>query len=303
MIFSICSHSIERGSNPTETSIRIAEQENEAEGGKQALQDIIDALGGETPLNSGDYGVAAESHRGDDRHRQWQQQQQQQQHSTLPSERPEHEIEAGVGVTAAEEGRASGNRASDQLQATEGENDNEKGEGNGCSEEANEEEDARCNEGEGDGYSEEEYEDSDFDEMEEGEQEKEGRKKSPPEDAGSSTKFQEAALIDGINQEQDTGDASDQCGGSEGDSSGGSGDDASMCRGGKVDSGPTGPESTQNRAGNVFGVADEATSGGFPSRAFTLSEVPVYLSGGTKASTRVQGLLSQLRLFSVALQL
>ncbi|CAM9179945.1 unnamed protein product [Ectocarpus fasciculatus] len=282
-------------SNPTEASIRIAEQDNEAEGGKQALQDTIDALVGETPVNSGDSSTAAEIHRGDPRRKQ-----EQQQHSAVASQRPGHEIGAVVGVTVAEEGQTSGNRASDKLQATEGVTDNAKGEDDGCSEEGKEEEDAGWSEGEGDGYSEEEYENSDFDEIEEGEQEENVvRKKSPPENGHSSTTFQEAATSDGINQEQGTDDESAQCGESQDDRSPGSGGDGSMSRGEEVDPGATGPESTQNRAGNVFGVVDEATSGGLPSRAFALSEVPVYLSGGTKASTRVQGLLFQVEGFGV----
>lgn len=286
LILWIYSRSLERGSNPTEASIRIAEQDNEAEGGKQALQDIIDALEGETPLTSGDSSAAAEIHRGDHRRKQ--------QHSAVASQRPGHEIEAVAGVTVAEEGQTSGNRALDKLQATEGVTDHAKGEDDGCSEEGKEEEDAGWSEGEGDGYSEEEYENSDFDEIEEGEQEENVvRKKSPPENGNSSTTFQEAATSDGINQEQGTDHESAQCGGSQDDRSPGSGGDGSMSRGEEVDPGPTGPESTQNRAGNVFGVVDEATSGGLPSRAFALSEVPVYLSGGTKASTRVQGLLFQ----------
>ncbi|CBJ30460.1 conserved unknown protein [Ectocarpus siliculosus] len=265
-------------SNPTETSIRIAEQDNEAEGGKQALQDVIDALGGEMPLNSLDSSSSAESHTGGNRHRQ----RQQQQHSAVASERPGHVNDAVVGVDAAQEGQTSGNMASDKLQVVEGANDNAKGEGNDCSEEGNEEEDAGWSEGEGDEYSEEGYEDSDFEEIEEGEQVKVGRNKSPPEDGASSTKFQEAAMTDGINQEQGTD----------------GGTQASMSRE-EVGPGPTGSEPTQNRAGNVFGVTDESRSGGLPSRAFALSEVPVYLSGGTKASTRVQRLLIQVEGFGV----
>ncbi|CAM9511324.1 unnamed protein product, partial [Ectocarpus sp. 13 AM-2016] len=256
-------------SNPTETTIRIAKQDNEAEGGKQALQDVIDDLGGEIPLNSHDSSAAAESHRGDNRHRQ---RQEQQQCSAVASERPRHVNYAAVGVAAAEGGQTSGKSASDKLHAMEGAKDNSKGEGDDCSEEGNEEDDAGLSEGEGDGYSEEEYEDSDFDETEDGEQEIVVRKKPPPEDGALSTKFQEAAMMDGTNKEQGT-----------------DGSSAHMSRGEEVGAGPTGPESTQNRAGNVFGAADEARTGGLHSQAFALSEVPVYLSGGTKASSRVQG--------------
>ncbi|CAM9446827.1 unnamed protein product, partial [Ectocarpus sp. 12 AP-2014] len=276
-LYNVFLDSLESGSNPTETTIRIAEQDNEAEGGKQALQDVIDDLGGEMPLNSNDSSAAAESHRGDNRHRQ---RQEQQRHSAVDSERPRHVNYAAVGVAAAEEGQASGKRASDKLHVMEGANDNSS-EGNDCSEEGNEEDDAGLSEAEGDGYSEEEYEDSDSDETEEGEQEKVVRKNSPPEDGASSTKFQEAAMMDGINQEQGTDGASAQCDGSQDDRSLGSCDDVSMSRG-EVGPGLTGPESTQNRTGNVFGVADEARTGGLPSRAFALSEVPLYLSGGTK---------------------
>lgn len=287
--------SIESGNHPTEASVRIAEQANEADGGAQALQDTIDALRGVRCDNPGDSGAAAEHHSDD--HRRWKQQQQEQEQSAATlgtAGRGNGAVAAvtaadsastsGGEMTLADEGKVGGDARDNQHQEIDQRKEKATDDNVSNAEEAGENE--GWGDGEGDDYSEEEYEDSDMDDNEEVEQQIETGGNRPLLAGGAavsttshgasaetetSKSSKKERVADGASLERD----------SDGRNEGGSrgvGNGTSRSGGEDVDPGAFGSDPAQNRANDAFATGDDSTN---------MSEVPVYLSGGRKVSTSI----------------
>lgn len=288
--------SIESGSNPTEVSIRIAQEENDAEGGVQALQDTIDGLRGIGRDDSDASAAAAEGHR--DGHRHLRQQLQ----LLSPLSRPDGGTDAVVGVHTAtsattlegnvsltDERRASGRRDCDKNLETADEEEASERDNNAVEREN----DARNEDGEDEGYSEEEYEDSDFEDNGEGEQETtvaEGNRLPPGGDAtAAATSGDSLDTSDVKSKARGMGNVSAQCD-SGGDQSGGGGrrfeDGASTSSREAVDSEPARSGSARNRAADTSVGGKDSATGGMAFEDYTVFEVPVYLSGGKKVGKR-----------------
>ncbi|CAM9102993.1 unnamed protein product, partial [Hapterophycus canaliculatus] len=269
--------------DPTEESIRRSQEENNSEGGVQALQDTIDALRGIRRENPTTSATAVERHR-DEHHRLQQRQQQQQQQQQPPGVPSRTEIGSDAVATVrtassatpsedntalADERSVGGKGSPDERQ--EAEDREEKFTKCRANSTVESKDDEVYRDGDDEGYSEEEYEDSDFEDNGEREQDRAGMGNnglSSGKDAAASEKFGGPQHMGGVNSRL-----------------GGVGDASAGCDRSAIDSAPAGSDMAQNRADNIFVGANDSATGGMPFVEGSMFEVPVYLSGGKKVGS------------------
>lgn len=300
----------------------MAEKDNEADGGVQALQDTIYALSVGGGVSPG--GFDASEHRVDDCSH-WRQQQQQQQPSAATFDKGEGENDASEAGTAVGGGGGSDSAQDRDTINSDGEilgGENDKGVGSrdqaeelrtekaaddkvimtmdharGEGEGEGGAEEEGWGDGEGDTYSDDEYENSYEDEQDNAEEEREGGARRPPpvensmvhEDPhGDSVESSMVTCADGGGVAGGTSakDGDDDGGGVNGKEDGVPRTDgaASKAGGEGVGPGESRADSVKSRPDNV--VVEERNGGeNDGSKRFALSQVPVYLSGGKKASS------------------
>ena len=257
--------SIESGSAPTEASIRSAEEENEAEGGAQALQAAIDALRGAWCVSPGGSNAASERLRNDRPPWQQQQQQQQQQHT-----REHAAVLAETATVEGIKGRAG------QVEPT-GVREDGKDADEDVNEADGQQEAEGWGDGEGDDYSEDEFDDTEIDQQEHGNATPEkgsGNDQTPgvevPAEAGTMQGTCEQRTGGSTSAELDTAVQNE-------DGGQGTGDGA-----GRPDRQGVEPGHTQDN--DTFAAGNDSTNSG--KGGYTISEVPVYLSGGKTVRAR-----------------
>lgn len=270
------SRSIESGSQPTEVSIRSAEEANVVDGGVHALQDAVDKLTGVASKGASTGGTAFEGRYHNE------------EKLTAAPRRTENTNKAAAAIVT-ERAVFSGRQGDEGGQRHEHKGKKEKKEGRRKSEKEGQEEEGRGRGGktESDDGSEASYDEEFDDDDDEDEKEVSANLRL---DEGTSGTLSGGALVEEVTKTTTFASKRRDDG-----FTGGSGVHASnsaeafngKAEGEGVNLAAGCSHSTRGAAGDVDEDKDDSTEGCRSSRTYAISEVPVYLAGGTEVKNLV----------------